>query len=173
MTAEGRPCEGEDPAGVPLATQHAWSSLLAPNFLCDGRVAVNGGPWGTERLPLKNLRRASNNTTISPFLHQDTFNGHPKVSFYGSVALYLWLWSNKRQFFINIEKKKERKRVSGGGGGVSEGAVGLLEPTWLVSGTATCSPGFLSLRISYEFEKILSIYQIFPNFLRWFISTLI
>ena len=93
------------------------------------------------------------------------------MSFYGSVALYGF--GLIKGSSLNIEKKKERKKVSGGGGGVSEGAVGLLEPTWLVSGTATCSPGFSSLRISYEFEKILSIYQIFPNFLRWFISTLI
>ena len=78
----------------------------------------------------------------------------------------------KGQFF-KYRKKKRKEKSLRGRGGVSEGAVGLLEPTWLVSGTATCSPGFLSLRISYEFEKILSIYQIFPNFLRWFISTLI
>mgnify|MGYP004164918599 CR=1 FL=1 len=70
----------------------------------------------------------------------------------------------KGQFF-KYRKEKRKEKSLRGRGGVSEGAVGLLEPTWLVSGTATCSPGFLSLRISYEFEKILFNLPNFPQFL--------
>ena len=80
-----------------------------------------------------------------------------KVSFFGFGLI-------KGQFF-KYRKEKRKEKSLRGRGGVSEGAVGLLEPTWLVSGTATCSPGFLSLRISYEFEKILFNLPNFPQFL--------